>query len=520
MTGLQRVLETFQQDAAEKEAHHANSITRLRKELEELHADSVSTLREELEEAYESEVKALADDHSKAIDELRQSLSAADDVSTGDLQRRLSDVILEKEHLEKRLEEMEEAQEANMKTLTDDHSKAIDGLRQSLPATDSVSTGDLQRRLSDVISEKDHLEKRLGDVEFRHNRELEEESQKHEAAYRDLQLAFAQAKESQTRQLNEQAKKQESNETELRETMATLKASHTDAVEKLSAAHEQIVEEMEDRHAAQIAEMEREAASRVVAVKEEGDRIYKATTAALIAEYDAQTPTEQETEDTVEALGGMPNVTGGAQTPQRGLSHVFVNHADDEMEELRRDPKAHRSSETPLAYASDEDRYTSASEYARDGHTDGVALVSTVEQPTREALEEENAKLFASLAAAQEELAVLRALPASEEEDRSPPQQIVKEEPRLEDPFAPQPPRHQPNESNGHSLSISPDSTKYSSTQMTLEGTLESLRVQTEQLLEVQDDILADNRRFSQKLGGLRSQRNSPFRSSPLRAAS
>ena len=38
---------------------------------------------------------------------------------------------------------------------------------------------------------------------------------------------------------------------------------------------------------------------------------------------------------------------------------------------------------------------------------------------------------------------------------------------------------------------------------MTLEGTLESLRVQTEQLLEVQDDIMAENRRFGAKLSGL-----------------
>ena len=39
---------------------------------------------------------------------------------------------------------------------------------------------------------------------------------------------------------------------------------------------------------------------------------------------------------------------------------------------------------------------------------------------------------------------------------------------------------------------------------LTLEGTLESIRLQTEQLLELNDDFIAERRRWSSRLGGTR----------------
>ena len=44
-----------------------------------------------------------------------------------------------------------------------------------------------------------------------------------------------------------------------------------------------------------------------------------------------------------------------------------------------------------------------------------------------------------------------------------------------------------------------------SSSGLTLEGTLESIRLQTEQLLELNDDFIAERRRWSSRLGGVRS---------------
>ena len=44
-----------------------------------------------------------------------------------------------------------------------------------------------------------------------------------------------------------------------------------------------------------------------------------------------------------------------------------------------------------------------------------------------------------------------------------------------------------------------------SSTGLTLEGTLESIRLQTEQLLELNDDFIAERRRWSSRLSGARS---------------
>jgi len=55
---------------------------------------------------------------------------------------------------------------------------------------------------------------------------------------------------------------------------------------------------------------------------------------------------------------------------------------------------------------------------------------------------------------------------------------------------------------------------------LTLEGTLESIRVQTEQLLEINDDFIAEQKRWSKRLSMTRSNRSTPVRAqkSPLMA--
>ena len=67
----------------------------------------------------------------------------------------------------------------------------IDDLRESLTAESGLSAGNLQQRLEALTEEKDILEKKLGDGGMRHNRELEEESQKHEAACRTYKCVCA-----------------------------------------------------------------------------------------------------------------------------------------------------------------------------------------------------------------------------------------------------------------------------------------------------------------------------------------
>ena len=100
--------------------------------------------------------------------------------------------------------------------------------------------------------------------------------------------------------------------------------------------------------------------------------------------------------------------------------------------------------------------------------------------------------------------------------NESSPKDIV-EETSIEDPFAP---RQSDTAGEPDSfISTTPERPNDDEPKFSLEGTLESLRVQAEQLLEVQDDIIAENRRFSRKLA-MRSQRNTPMKSSPLRVTS
>jgi len=127
-------------------------------------------------------------------------------------------------------------------------------------------------------------------------------------------------------------------------------------------------------------------------------------------------------------------------------------------------------------------------------------------KPVDDDLAKENARLIADLKTAQEELVGMKAAALLAEGTKSTAEAqntITVEE--ADDPFAPQP-------STTYQPATPSRVRRDSGNNMTLEGTLESLRIQTEQLLEVHDDIQAENDRFRKKMSLAASPRNTPRR--------
>lgn len=478
MEALHSTLETFQADADEKEAHHYNNLNKTKRELQEGH-DSV------------------------------------------------------------------------LQTLRDSHATALDGLREGFGLPGSATAEDLVKELGLLVAKKDRIEMQLDDTELRHNREMEEENQKHESAYKELQDAFKQVKEGQSKALAEQQRQREelqANMTRMKKEHETMlnevktenekvvsglraeleqhasksEAEHSRALEELTAEHERNIQAVMEKHAQQIAAVEEEAAHS----SGKNDPGHEQRLAVLEAEHAEALKEATRSPSRTRALGNGSAEESTPATPQmgqsEGLGHVFVNHDDAEgLSAQRADGKA----ETPLAYNSEDETnmLSPTPAYPRGGNRAG-SHVDASKAPKMNTLQKENEKLVEQLREAMEEIVTLKARSAKPpkasqaveeavEEEQEEAKDLIASTTDIDDPFttpgrrstdasARRPRRdsvpRQPSQKSSPALP-----------QVTLEGTLESLRVQTEQLLEVNDDIMAESRRWSRRLSGLRSSRRS-----------
>lgn len=161
--------------------------------------------------------------------------------------------------------------------------------------------------------------------------------------------------------------------------------------------------------------------------------------------------------------------------PARGLSHVFVHLADGSRDDNTLQPS------TPLAHAMEyEHSFSPTPAYPRDGNRAGA------EPSDQHRLRKDNASLNALLKAARDEIAALKcASPGSHSTGKFAIVEDFTEHTRRDSTPL--------NEDQDHAMIDSFMS-------MSLEGTMESLRVQTEQLLELNDDFLAEQQRWSRRL--------------------
>lgn len=306
------------------------------------------------------------------------------------------------------------------------------------------------------------------------------------------------------RTANEVAERERAHEGEL----AELKVEH-------SRTRQTAVAEQEQAHQAAIATLMADHASRnevvIDALHEEHTAIREAALAALRAEFaDAQmpaavTPSARVAESADTRLRSQSSrvpepieVPSTLTTPKNdgvpanGLSHVFghlIVKSKDEITPM---------SDTPLAHGLENERsFSPTPAYPRDGNRAGAEL------GFQNQLRKDNAGLNALLKAARDEIATLKGTTT------------VPQGTKL---IAPSEGFTAHTRRNSFSADDDQnDATGDSFTSMSLEGTMESLRVQTEQLLELNEDFLAEQQRWSV---GLRRKNSMQQRSSPLRASS
>ncbi|KAI6897173.1 hypothetical protein KC334_g10483 [Hortaea werneckii] len=529
--GLQKVFSTFEQDGQEKADAHAQALENQREELAEKHASELGKMRDEYQNL-ERQKAELEDGQRREMESLRKERDVMDAqrLALEDAQKEEREQLKNvQDSAEGRIRELEDRHKAELDQMRDDHGRELESLRQAT-ADRGTSSAELESKYADLLQEKRALERILEDIEMQNDRKLRDRVRRADEAYYELKEQLDQAKEERTKQLDDQSRKHEEAVRELHDLIAKLREQHTKAIEEMASGHERDVRAVMDQHAQQIGEIEEGATRRAEAAGRERDYIHEKLLANLEAEHadalqKARAPSQQRA-PSFEA--GTPIA---ADTPSGGLSHIFVNREADGDE-------TPGMIETPLAYASeDEHGYSPTPVYLKDGRRARAASLTTdaVQSPRVKQLESQNKDLFSALQAAQREVAEMKSSPFSSHRRENlrkafphPEDDDDGDEEAAEDPFAsPSIRAHRSPVPTASATTAAPAAahSSYSNDHdngMSLEGTLESIRVQTEQLLEINEDFAAEQRRWSQRLSLSRSQRGgsmTPFRNSPLRGA-
>jgi len=420
----------------------------------------------------------------------------------------------------------------------------------------------LQQRFSALEAEKDDLAVKLAEAISQGESGLNPEAVKRSAPFLLLQNELKEHKDGQTQRLAQLTSQHDIAITDSQNAIARLKLEHGEAMHSLTAEHEHNVQAVMTEHAEQIARVEEEAFRRAGAHGAGRDRVHEAALAAAEAEHGEALL--RATRSPVPAVVERDADIAGTETPSRGLSHVFVNRQSEEEEDASSpvlsggatprsageatpgcgknglavhgtgdlaDDGTPMLAETPLAYASEDEHYpfSPSPAYPRGGRRAGARpenAEKTNERGVEEGTKKGTLELQGALTAAQEELSALKRMfpMAAPQPSPSPPRtsQTVNNDNEYSDtdtsdPFAPRTNADPTTSPSRHNSTTTSPAHHSPAAQTTLEGTLASLRVQTEQLLEINDDFIAEQKRWSRKLG-LRGQQS--VRRSPLRAAS
>ncbi|KAK0896170.1 hypothetical protein LTR02_011374 [Friedmanniomyces endolithicus] len=618
MEGLQKVLETFANDAQEKGGEHAGALERLRRDLEaehevaaastkEDHAKELASVREGAAREREEAVKALEARHAEEIASARRDagseqedgMRSAEDRHAEELASARRDAAREREeevrniearHAEELVSARQDAArelEEGLKSLVSRHAEELasarqDGAREREEGFSSLKAGHagelagarqdaakdreaimlLQQRFSALEAEKDDLAVRLAEAISQGENGLNPEAVKRSAPFLVLQNELKEHKDGQTQRLAQLTSQHDTAITDLQDAIARLKLEHGEAMHSLTAEHEHNVQAVMTEHAEQIARVEEEAFRRAEAHGTGRDRVHEAALAAAEAEHGEALL--RATRSPVPAVVERDADIAGTETPSRGLSHVFVNRQSEEEEDAsspvlsgaatprsageatpgcgKNGLAVHGNgdlatdgtpmlAETPLAYTSEDEHFpfSPSPAYPRDGRRAGARpdpAKKTKERDVEERAERGTIELQGALTAAQEELSALKRMfpivaPQSCPSPPRPFQPVNNDneysDTDTNDPFAPRTNADPTTSPSRHNRTTTSPAHHSPAAQTTLEGTLASLRVQTEQLLEINDDFIAEQKRWSRKLG-LRGQQS--VRRSPLRAAS
>ena len=366
-----------------------------------------------------------------------------------------------------------------MRALQATHADTLKELRDTLGEQHILTTQQLKDEIDSLNDGKAVSEKALFDLQTRHELDIEIATRQHEGQQQGL-----------------------------RDEMAASHEGHIDAVQKLETAHAQRLEDMTQQHTSELAEVQAAADKRAEeVVGAERDLAHGNIIADMQVEHSEALASLTAT---LQPRGDASTATASPAMPADRSSPFRVNRSDS--------PSAKEGSgvaglETPLAASPIGDEvYEPTPAYPRGGRRAGAQEVIE-EEAGKETLRRENQRLLTELRAAEAEVGALRAslLSSTGSAKRglnltlstvgAVDAEVVKSSAELEDPFAPSSDTQLDDSTLLRDLEVDEeeDDDPWDGN-MTLEGTLECLRVQTEQLLEVHDDFLAENRSWSQQL--------------------
>ncbi|KAK5144233.1 hypothetical protein LTR32_003806 [Rachicladosporium monterosium] len=581
MEGLQRVLETFANDAQEKGGEHAGALERLRRDLEaehevaaastkEDHAKELASVREDAAREREDVVSELEARHAEEIASARRDAGSdqEDGMSSAGARHAEELASAQRDAAREREEEVRNIEARHAEELVSARQDAARELEEGLSSLEAGHAGELasarqdaakereavtllQQKFHALEAEKNDLAEKLAEGALQGQSVLDEEAVKRSAPFLAIQNEQKEFEDDHTRRLAQLTSQHDTAVKDLQSAMTRLKLEHGDAMHSLTAEHERNIARVE------------EAASRRAEAHGAGrDRVHEAALAAAEAEHGKALL--RATRSPVPAVVERDADIAGTETSSRGLSHVFVNRQSEEEDDAsspvlsgaatprsageatpgcgKNGLAVHGTgdlandgtpmlAETPLAYTSEDEHFpfSPSPAYPRDGRRAGARpdpAKKMKERDVEERAERGTIELQGALTAAQEELSALKRMfpivaPQSCPSPPRPSQPVNNDneysDTDTNDPFAPRTnadPTTSPSRHNGTTTSPAHHSP---AAQTTLEGTLASLRVQTEQLLEINDDFIAEQKRWSRKLG-LRGQQS--VRRSSLRAAS
>ncbi|KAK5113269.1 hypothetical protein LTR62_003606 [Meristemomyces frigidus] len=521
------------------EAKHAEELARISANgttAAEKDAESARML-ETLKHEHEERISEVLEKHRVAIEESRNRHETQAARSLGNLKH---------EH-EEHISAVSEEHRVAVQELSSNHEAAEKLWKQKLDAMDAEKEA-LAKALADLASGDEAIEDELAKAQDI-NRGLQEQVQQlemrlvddteqHETSVQSLRAAVTAVK-------------------------AEHEVALKDLAESLSGEHGRKVQAVMDEHARKVAEIEQQASRRAEESGLERDRVHEmqlATQEAVHADMLREAMHAPSTSQ--EDAGKVEDGTVEPETPSKsGLSHVFVNREARATKGSASPVKEHEDdnqdgepmpqlAETPLAYASEEEKDFSFSGSPTPGAHEtrpSSARLRVGARPRRQDLEQRNADLENLLAAAKEEIGQLKKGPEASERatsekiiEAAAPSAVKKHPTDLSadtvldttlpptTPSALQPPQplHQHtnidnnNHIHGRDVFSSPRSSLLASDssfsllsspphfrerwngEMTLEGTLKSIRVQAEQLLEINEDFLAEHERWERRRSG------------------
>jgi hypothetical protein len=435
-----RSLQGRENSATELEREHESALAALKQE----HASRIADLERNAAQQAEELRREHEQDHAAALATLAQEHK----MQLGEIARAYQD------QAQSELRERDSAHEAAMEKVIQDYTARIADTEQSI-AMRSLALGQSHEQTLTELNEQHAAQ--LASIEGLARDAVETNLRDRDQEHKDFVQELVRTHESQLAELEQMFAERE-------------KHAHSSLVQ----AHEGALAQLRISHAAEISRLQGSIAQEIEAARLEHSKGQRSDT----IDSDGINQLSSQDRSVNLAASAGSHTRSPAQTseaPSRGLSHIFVNHEPDNaasaeppsqpQASLDEDPVDASIDEIPIAYIEDEQ---SAPKPPANDSSDHAVL---------QQLQSDNALLRIALNNAQEEIASLKSQPTTATDTRT----RIQTSRSLDD---------------DNDTFPSPFTQAAADNGLTLEGTLHRLQMQAAQLLEINDDLMAEQERW------------------------